>query len=185
MNAIDPHHFDSILRAVLQERQAIVSTHWNGALTPFTTLMKTVVLPEVGRRLGLIPHPSEYYSLDCIYLSEYDTEHFGSESGYPKAFSVIIEHENNSKQSCEEMSKLLLFNSPLKVLITYARAGEDLEDLLARYGKMIENSGTAALAVSSQRILVVFGDNPAGSPTWRSYLYNYSGFIEISPHLLK
>jgi hypothetical protein len=177
----DPQHFDSVLRAVLQEQQANIAAQWN-ARKPYTALMKGMVLPEVGRRLGFTPHPSEYYTLDCVYLAEYDTEHFGSESGYARAFSVIIEHENSSARSCEELSKLLLFNSPLKVLITYARAGEDLEGLLARYDKMVQGSGNAALAVSSQRILVVFGDNPAGLPTWRTYLYEQSGFSEITPH---
>lgn len=177
----NPYRFDSTLRAALLEQQANILTCWNRPLTPYTTLIKNTVLPEVGKRLGLTPHPYEHYSLDCIYVAEYDTEHFGPDSGYPKAFSVIVEHENMANRSCEEMSKLLLFNAPLKVLITYARSGHGLENHLARYVKMIESSGNSALAVASQRILVIFCDKPLDIPIWRSYLYGSDKFTEITP----
>ncbi|WP_257388546.1 hypothetical protein [Tahibacter caeni] len=180
---MDPQRFDSALREVLQEREADIVAHWNPPVTPFTALMQRGVLPETGRRLGLLPHPQEYYSLDCVYVAGYDTKRFAPGSGYAKAFSVILEHENDGARSCEEMSKLLLFNAPLKVLITYARAGQGLERLLACYTGMIEDSGNAALAASSQRILVVFGDKPDDTPTWRSYLYERNGFSEITPAL--
>ena len=179
-NTADPHRFDAALRAVLVERESALLAHWHEK-KPYTRLVKNDVLPEVGRRLGLIPHRFEYYSLDCIYVAEYDTDHFAPDSGYPKAFSVIIEHENEADVSCEEMSKLLLFNAPLKVLITYARSGPGLERHLHRYARMIEASGNADLALSTQRILVVFGDRPAAVPTWRSYLYERDGFSEITP----
>jgi len=180
---MDPRRFDTALRAVLLEFQGDILAFWRAPQSLYTALMKNRVMPGVGTRLGLLLHPREYYTLDFVYLAEYDTTRFAEESGYVKAFSVIVEHENDGARSCEEMSKLLLFNAPLKVLVTYARAGENLENLLACYTGMIEDSGHAALTADSQRILVVFGDALNGVLSWRSYLYERQGFIEITPAL--
>lgn len=181
MRVTDPRAFDTTLRQVLAEHSDQILALWNPPKTPFTGFMKRTVLPEVGKRLDLQHHPYEYYSLDCIYVEDYDTEHFGPDSGYPLYFAVIVEHENDPKRSCEEMSKLLLFNAPLKVLITYSRASFGLEAHLARYERMIALSGAEAIACTSQRILVVFGDKPRDAPEWRSFLYENRGFHEITP----
>lgn len=175
----DPYRFNSVLMEVLFEQQANILAMWDSQLKPYTAIIKDKVLPETGRRLGFTPHPYEYYSLDCIYITEYDTEHFGPNSGYPKSFSVIIEHENVVSRSCEELSKLLLFNAPLKVLVSYTRDELEIQRYLSRYTKMIEGNGKADIAVNSQRILVVFGGKPETVPVWRSYLYERNGFVEI------
>ena len=180
MMVTDPRAFDAALRQVLSEQQHQILARWSGPRAAYTSLMKTELLPKVGHLLGLQHHPYEYYSLDCIYVEGYDTEHFGPNSGYPLYFAVIVEHENDPKRSCEEMSKLLLFNAPLKVLITY-RSGSQLDTDLSRYAKIIEASGSALTASTSQRVLVVFGDKPQELPTWRSYLYEDGTFCEITP----
>ena len=179
MKITDPLAFDAALRQVLSEQQDDIVALWNGPRSAYTSFMKTVVLPKIAPLLGLQHHRYEYYSLDCIYIEGYDTEHFGPDSGYPFYFAVIVEHENDSKRSCEEMSKLLLFNAPLKILITYSRSPE-LEPHLSRYAKMIDSSGSAPAVSTSQRVLVIFGDKPQESPVWRSYLYEDGTFREIA-----
>ena len=57
----------------------------------------------------------EWYTLDGIYHrceSIYRKD-------YPPCMDVLIEHENESDTMEEEMWKLLMFRSPLKVLVSY------------------------------------------------------------------
>jgi hypothetical protein len=77
-----------------------------------------------------------------------------------------------------EMNKLQLFNAPLKVLITYARAGEDMENVLLKYTKIIETADVFGDIARLRRQLVVFGDKIGAFPTWRSFLYETGGFVE-------
>lgn len=48
---------------------------------------------------------------------------------YPPFYSLLLEHENNWKDCWREMSKLIHFKSPLKVLVTYADYNQDTEKL--------------------------------------------------------
>lgn len=57
----------------------------------------------------------EWYTLDAIY---HRCESVYKED-YPPCMDVLIEHENNYEQMEEEMWKLSMFRSPLKVLVSY------------------------------------------------------------------
>ena len=58
----------------------------------------------------------EWYTLDCVYYEE-GADVYG-DGGYPACLQVLIEHENGEDVETE-MYKLLMFRSPLKVLIFY------------------------------------------------------------------
>ena len=90
-----------------------------------------------------------------------------------------MEHENYARGSCNEMNKLQLFNSPLKVLITYARPGFGLEEHLERYTKIVRWADAFGDFTIHRRQLVVFGDMPLGIPEWRGYAYESNGFVQI------
>ena len=59
----------------------------------------------------------EWYTLDAVYYNP-QPNLFPAGGMYPARLDVLIEHENGSKVE-EEMWKLLLWRSPLKVLIFY------------------------------------------------------------------
>ena len=82
-------------------------------------------LYRVSERLSLQMR-REWYRLDCVYYQE-ETNLYGdlvrpgqTPGGgvYPACLPVLIEHENGEHVE-EEMYKLLIFRSPLKVLIFY------------------------------------------------------------------
>jgi hypothetical protein len=178
----DPRAFDAAFRQALARFSDEIVTLWVYPFraTPFTALMLDVVLAETSKLLGL-QHQREYYTIDCLFVAEADYDEYGC----PRRFEAIIEHENDPKGTQDEMRKLLHFNAPLKVLITYSRAGqthgEGIENHLERFTTMIEASGSKDVACSSQRILIIFGDKPEAETTWRSYLYARDGFREITP----
>ena len=63
----------------------------------------------------------EYYKLDAVYYNEGDQSNIlfpPPNELYPHCLHVIIEHENGERVE-QEMYKLLLHRSPLKVLIFY------------------------------------------------------------------
>ena len=73
-------------------------------------------LDKVSQQMELKIGKEWYGIQDCVY---YETQPNLSSGGtYPACFHVYIEHENKDKVE-EEMYKLLLFRSPLKVLIFY------------------------------------------------------------------
>ena len=73
-------------------------------------------LDKISQRLEL-EIGKEWYSIqDCVYYEKQPNLYSGGT--YPACLHVYIEHENNDKVE-EEMYKLLLFRSPLKVLIFY------------------------------------------------------------------
>ena len=57
----------------------------------------------------------EWYTLDAVF---YRGDTLFSSDGYPPILDVLIEHENDDDVE-EEMWKLLMFRSPLKVIIFY------------------------------------------------------------------
>ena len=72
-------------------------------------------LYRVSDRLNL-QMAREWYTLDCVYYEE-GSDVYG-DGGYPACLQVLIEHENGEDVETE-MYKLLMFRSPLKVLIFY------------------------------------------------------------------
>ena len=58
----------------------------------------------------------EWYTLDVTYYDE--DQNLYRDGGYPACLHVIVEHENENDVETE-MWKLLMFRSPLKVLIFY------------------------------------------------------------------
>ena len=75
-----------------------------------------VFLNRVAKRLSMTMD-REWYKLDCVYYDRESSQIPGKDR-YPACLDAIIEHENDGDVEYE-MYKLLLFRSPLKVLIFY------------------------------------------------------------------
>ncbi len=81
----------------------------------WTEFMQDSFLNRVSDWLNL-QMAREWYTLDCVYYEE-GADVYG-DGGYPACLQVLIEHENEEDVE-KEMYKLLMFRSPLKVLIFY------------------------------------------------------------------
>ena len=158
---IEPALFYRSLVAALEEHREEVAKSWD-SYRDYTQLILGQVLPDVGRRIGLTMRPTEWYTIDRIYCDGYDTEHFPSLWNVPKSIEVAVEHENNSRGSCDEMIKLQMFNAPLKVLITYVSSGLSKENVdkeiagyLGKYEQIIKNADIFQDAATLRRQLGV------------------------------
>ena len=114
--------------------------------------------------------------------SRKDLIHFAAGSTYAEYIAVAIEHANLPNGTPVEINKLQLFNTPLKVLITYA-GGTVADTLLEKYARMIGRADVFADFSTHRKQLVIFG--PPGNRTpdslkWRYYVYNGSAFVDIS-----
>jgi len=128
--------------------------------------------------LGLKAH-AEYNKLDCVYYAECDTEHFGTPSYYATCLGVVVEHENNIGGSAEEMNKLQMLNTPLKVLITYADSEAQRNLHLGRYAKIVSSADIFGDFATLRRQLVIFGSRDDCKAYWHFYVYEEGGFREL------
>jgi hypothetical protein len=108
---------DAFLKSATENKTELMNL-WNQS-GRYTGLMRGVVLPRAAAILQINSWPNDYYTLDSIFFHERDTDNFGVHATYAKHIEVAIEHENVIAGSTTEINKLQLFNSPLKVLITY------------------------------------------------------------------
>ena len=60
--------------------------------------------------LGFVQTSGIARTLDCIYYTLKDTEHFGNpQATYATCISIALEHENDIRGTFTEMNKLQLF----------------------------------------------------------------------------
>jgi hypothetical protein len=144
-----------------------------------THIMLKTVSPAIAQILNVNVYPGDYYTLDSIYYTERDTEHFPETSYHAKNICVALEHENNITRSVEEMNKLQLFNTPLKVLITYNPHASERAAQLARYTKILENADVFGDFATLRRQMVIFGDKQEAKVHWQFYVYETTGFQEM------
>ena len=88
--------------------------------------------------------------------------------GYPYHLDAVIEHEN-AKHPENEMWKLMLLRSPLKVIIFYDHCKVDLSDKLTELKKMLEKANAAFPENKKTEYLFIIGAGEVkGEPLkWR------------------
>ncbi len=84
-------------------------------------LRRLLTQPSLGRGLLM---GREWYTLDAVYYEKDGIYQPRGGGPYPDCMQVIIEHEN-AEDVETEMWKLLMFRSPLKVLIFYDYRHDD------------------------------------------------------------
>ncbi len=182
MRRVSPEEFrDAFLTVLTAERanvDAVIAQRNNRAYTVF---FRDSLLPMIAKKLGEeMQSWKEYYYLDSVFFEERDQINFGVNSVYAKFLSVAVEHENYCGKTREEIYKLQLFNTPLKVLITYAMEGAEIDKLLAQYSNIIRAADVFGDIATLRRQLVIFGTPTETAERWRFYLYEKEGFTEIT-----
>ena len=191
MTQITPERFKDAFLQVVSARETDLLTRWD-APYDYTLFMQHTVLAEIAPLLGLEYFP-EYYKIDGIYFAERDLEHFAQGSTYATSLSVALEHENDIRYSAHEVNKLQLYNTPLKVLITYSTGGPEAKpDIVAaehkfyleRYAKILRKGDIFNDFASLRRHLIIFGSVQkveGNYPVkWEFYAYESSGFQELN-----
>ena len=135
-------------------------------------------LHAVGERLERCVS-REWYTLDCVFYQ--DQPNLIEQGPYPAGLDVIVEHENGERVE-EEMWKLLMWRSPLKVLIFYDYLEEEKAkhpNLDAWLEKKLENLRCMAIEMherwpeyQSNEYLLVVGCAPRRGelPQWRDFM---------------
>ena len=179
MTNISPQQFkDAFLQVVAKEQPEFIK-RWD-AKKDYTQFMRVTILPAIAPLLGIQVYSGDYYTLDCIYYTLKDTEHFGNpQATYATHISIALEHENDIRGSFTEMNKLQLFNAPLKVLITYCQDESGRAFYLEHYKKILQAGDIFGDFATLRRHLVIFGSRQEMVANWHFYVYESSGFQEL------
>jgi hypothetical protein len=169
---------DAFLKSATENKTELVDL-WNQAAR-YTGLMRGVILPRAAAVMQINSWPRDYYTLDSIFFIERDTQNFGEHATFAKHIEVAIEHENFIAGTPTEINKLQLFNSPLKVLITYGNDA-DQQQYLRIYHEMIGWADVFDDISSLRRQLVIFGQKTPSDDdvVWTAYVYDSAGFIRL------
>ena len=180
MKIVTPRDFRDAYVAVMKAENANFRAAVYFEEKSFTYFMRSEIFPKVAKYLGLLAWSKEYYTLDGIFFEERETEHIRANAMYAKWVSVAIEHESDPRNTYKEMNKLQLFNTPLKVLITYAADGAQTNSLLRNYERIMRSGDIFDDFASSRRQLVIVG-TPKTMREWRFYVYESDGFVYMLP----
>ena len=181
MKIVSPLQFKIAFQKVVASLEPDILHRWTSG-SQFTALVRRIILPQVAEALSLEVHSEkDYYWLDAIFYEERDTVHFGPDKTYAKYIAVALEHENIPTDTAIEMNKLQLFNTPLKVLITYAD-GSTAEMLLEKYARIVSGADVLSDFTTERRQLVIFGppgSDPPATLRWTFHVYENGVFVTL------
>jgi len=179
---VSPEEFSAAFLKVARRRSAEIGRCWDSS-PKFTLLCLDAdgsLLSDIAKDLHLLYYPGGW-SIDAI-LYERDDERLGE--GYPEQLSVVIEHENAiggaRGGAHHEVNKLSIFNSPLKVLITYPYESTR-HDRLAGYAEILQRADTFSDFSTKRRFVVIFGlwSLEDESVRWEIYVYRSGKFVPL------
>lgn len=140
-------------------------------------------LNRVSEKLSL-QMARQFYYLDCVYYQK-ETNVYGN-GGYPACLQVLIEHENRRDVETE-MYKLLMFRSPLKVLIFYDHDETWLQKKLSTLLKMRQRVDGYWAEADNTEYLFLIGNREDENqlPRWRYLIVNGGRFsyVDVPPPL--
>ena len=181
-----------------QGRDRLLEAYANDARWTQYMLKETgSFLSRLSARLTHLPRGPltmgrEWYTLDAVYYKE-DEAVFRPGGGglYPDCLDVIVEHENGEDVETE-MWKLLMFRSPLKVLIFYDYCDEYkttetrriwLQGKLETLCRMHVAANEQCEEVLDVEYLFLIGNSAGESdiPAWQCGIINAHGFSGLRP----
>jgi hypothetical protein len=156
---VTPEAFRDAYQRVMLRRSGELFSPWNDRRR-FTSLMlrssqPPAICQEVASELNLSYCP-EYWSLDAIFFHSKDEEHFPPQRIYAEGIDVALEHEIDRLSAIGELYKLMMINTPLKVLIAYP-AENRAQQLLHLYADVVKRTDIFDDCSVLRRLLVVLG----------------------------
>lgn len=180
MKTITPRDFRNAFVAVMKAEDSNFRAAVGFEAKSFTYFMRSNIFPKIARQLGLLAWTKDYYALDGMFYEERGRDVSGKFTTYAKWISVALEHATRPSRTHEEINKLQMFNTPLKVLITYVTEGADAESLLGKYEAVIREADVFNDIATLRKQLVVLG-SPHAVREWRFYVYESDGFVLMLP----
>jgi hypothetical protein len=180
MNRITPRDFRNAFVAVMKSEHDSFRTAIGFETKSYNYFMRTNIYPKIAKHLNLLSWNKEYYTLNGMFYEERGTDSFGNYTAFAKWVSVAIEHENLGSKATETLNKLQLFNTPLKVLITYAAEGADTDALLGKFEKVMSDADVLNDFADVRQQLLILG-TPKTIRKWRFYAYESGGFVFMLP----
>jgi hypothetical protein len=182
MKIVSPIQFKEAFEKVSSEVTQELIDLWQKP-KEYTKFMRSTILPRMADELCLevYCHVDYWKLLDAIFYERKDTLHFADDMVYAEYITIAVEFENLPRDSRIEMNKLQLFNTPLKVLITYADEAT-AEDLLAIYARIMNTSDVFSDFSTQRRQLVIFGPDPfkiANQLNWTFHIFDNGSFKSI------
>ena len=177
---ISPNEFKNAFSNEVIDKEKQLLSEWSN-WKKYTYLMlgtkrEPGILSEVAKKLGL-NYFKDYWTLDAIFYKEKDIVNFDKKFTFAKYLAVVIEHENAIETSFEEINKLTIFNSPLKVLITYPV--KDINNYLTKYSEIVSNGDVFNDISNLRRQMVIFGTKNQDSIKWGFYIYRNGNFEDL------
>ncbi len=183
---VSPEEFNAAFLAVARRHRAAIEAAWWGS-PKYTRLLLNDgdgVLLAVAKKLGL-----KYYQgcwgIDAVMYEKMDTDNFGTE-GWPEQLTVVVEHENivggARGGAHNEINKMSIYNSPLKVLVTYPWT-RTRHDRLKEYADILRRADVFKDFGTKRKHLVIFGLWLDDNVRWESYVYRLRKFVplEVKP----
>ena len=141
---IIPEQFREKFIHVVSRYEKEIANLWYNSPEKYTSLMlgeknSGGLFREVADELHL-NYYQEYWTLDAVFYESKDIEYFPENSVFANYLSVVLEHENYIATTYEEMNKLTIFNSPLKVLVTYPNKENEIDKYLSEYAEILQSA---------------------------------------------
>ena len=164
-------------------------TRWTEKMLGEKTSCSQSFLRTLAKRLSLAMG-REWYTLDAVYYEKKEKDSYiycPTDGGpYPDCLHVIVEHENREDVETE-MWKLLMFRSPLKVLIFYdyrddckttPKTKDWLDEKLRKLFEMGRAVERACPEADNVEYLFIVGNRFAATdtPRWRYCVVERGGF---------
>lgn len=175
---ISPEEFANAFQTAALGHEMELIRRWDSG-RDYTTHMREVVLPAVAPHLGIRVYSADYYTLDCVYFADHDTSNFPANSTHANYLCVALEHENQLGGTVYEMNKLQLYNTPLKVLVTYSQMDTERAKYLEIYSRILREADVFQDFTSHRRQLVVFGKRSDTTIQWEFHVYADGEFVEL------
>jgi hypothetical protein len=180
---VSPEEFNDAFLAVVRRRRVEIEKSWLDPpkYTRFFVTEANGVLGEVAQRVGLKYHQG-CWGIDGVMYERYDETYLGD--GWPEQLSVVVEHENfvggTHGGVHQEVNKLSIYNSPLKVLVTYPYE-KPRSDRLKGYADILRRADVFSDFTTHRRHLVIYGlrPNPENGVIWESYVYRLGEFVRL------
>jgi hypothetical protein len=182
MIRVTPREFRNAFAAVMKSERDGFRTAVGFEIKSYNYYVRSNIFPKIAKHLGLLSWRKEYYTLGGMFYEERGTDHAGNHATYAKWISVALEHENTGSNSFETMNRLQLFNTPLKVMITYAAEGIETDLLLRKYETIMGAADMFNDFATLRRQLLILG-TPKTVGEWRFYAYECDGFVLMLPDL--
>jgi hypothetical protein len=181
MTLISSRLFFDIWKQITNDNKQVLLDQWQNYKN-YTSLIKgseNSILSQIAIKLNLFVYEKDYYSVDAIFFNADDLcPKIQDKTYWFRNLQIAFEHENNFYSGLyQEISHLIILNSPLKVLVTYPDNIEHGEKELEYFTEIIKGNRNELQFSEKEEILVIYGFREDFS--WHGYIYKSEGWLKL------